>query len=298
MLPTEPNTPPSSTVWKVIHFPLVLLVIGMVFMFVAASLTGVGTGLLQKAGLPSVGPATVVPGALGAALFTGAYLAFVKLVERRTPTAFGLAGWAKELGAGLLIGFLIFSAIVGVMALFGGYRVVGTRGLEVLWPVLGISLISGFPEEIVLRGVVFRLLERWLGSWIALAISALLFGAGHLANPNASWFAAICIAFEAGIMLAAAYMVTRRLWAAIGIHAAWNFTQGGIYGIAISGLDTQGVFVPRIAGSDLLTGGAFGAEASLPALILATALGVVLLVIAHRKGNFVAPFWMRRRAEA
>src|SRR3546814_13727113 len=94
-------------------------------------------------------------------------------------------------------------------------------------------------------------------------------------------------------MLGAIYMVTRRLWAAVGIHAAWNFTQGGIYGIAISGLDTQGLLVPRITGSDLLTGGAFGAEASLPALVLATALGVALLVIAYRTGNFVAPFWIR-----
>lgn len=182
------------------------------------------------------------------------------------------------------------------MALFGGYRVVGTRGAEVLWPVLGIALLSGFSEEIIMRGLVFRLIKRWLGSWIALAISAALFGAGHIANPNSSWFAALCIALEAGIMLGAIYMVTRRLWAAIGIHAAWNFTQRGIYGIAISGLDTKGVLVPRIAGPDLLTGGAFGAEASLPALILATALGVVLLVIARRRGHFVAPFWARRGA--
>src|SRR3546814_12213575 len=101
----------------------------------------------------------VVFGAVVAAIFTGAYLAFVWLVERRRPTAFGLSGWARELGVGLLIGCLIFSAIVGVIALFGGYRVVGTRGAEVLWPVLGISLISGFSEEIIIRGVIFRLIE-------------------------------------------------------------------------------------------------------------------------------------------
>ncbi len=276
MLPTEPNTPPSSTVWKVVHFPLVLLVIGLAFMVAAGALSGLVSGVLAGLGAGKSGPMAVVLGAAVAAIFTGAYLAFVWLVERRRPTAFGLSGWARELGAGLLIGFVIFSAIVGVIALFGGYRVVGTRGPEVLWPVIGIALISGFSEEIIMRGVIFRLIERWLGSWM-------------------SWFAAVCIALEAGIMLAAIYMVTRRLWAAIGIHAAWNFTQGGIYGIAISGLDTQGVLVPRIAGSDLLTGGAFGAEASLPALVLATALGVALLVIAYRKGNFVAPFWVRRR---
>ncbi|WP_119037053.1 CPBP family intramembrane glutamic endopeptidase [Hephaestia caeni] len=296
MLPTGPNTPPSSTVWKVVHFPLVLLVIGLAFMVAAGALATIVSTVLRATGADGNGPMAVVLGAVVAAIFTGAYLAFVWLVERRRPTAFGLSGWARELGAGLLIGFLIFSAIVGVIALFGGYRVVGTRGPEVLWPVIGIALISGFSEEIIMRGVIFRLIERWLGSWIALAISAALFGAGHLANPNASWFAAVCIALEAGIMLGAIYMVTRRLWAAVGIHAAWNFTQGGIYGIAISGLDTQGLLVPRISGSDLLTGGAFGAEASLPALVLATALGVALLVIAYRKGNFVAPFWMRRGA--
>ncbi|MCM8729629.1 CPBP family intramembrane glutamic endopeptidase [Hephaestia sp. GCM10023244] len=298
MLPTEPNTPPSSMVWKVVHFPLVLLAIGLAFMVAAGALSGLVSGVLQRIEPDGNGPMGAVLGAAVAAVFTGAYLAFVWLVERRRPTAFGLKGWARELGAGLLIGFLIFSAIVGVIALFGGYRVVGTRGPEVLWPVLGIALISGFTEEIIMRGLIFRLIERWLGSWIALAMSAALFGVGHLANPNASWLAAICIALEAGIMLGAIYMVTRRLWAAIGIHAAWNFTQGGIYGIAISGLDTKGLLVPRITGPDLLTGGAFGAEASLPALVLATALGVALLVIAHRRGNIVAPFWARQSTPA
>jgi membrane protease YdiL (CAAX protease family) len=298
MLPKQPNTPPGSTVWKVIHFPLVLLIIGIAFMAIAGLLSSFAAGLLHGLGLDQNGPSAALLGAIVAVIFTAAYLAFVRLIERRTPTAFGLNGWAKELGAGLLIGFLIFSAIVGVMALFGGYRVVGTNGPAVLWPVLGIALLSGFSEEIIMRGLVFRLVERWLGSWVALAVSAAFFGIAHIANPNSSWFAAICIALEAGIMLAAIYMVTRRLWAAIGIHAAWNFTQGGIYGIAISGLDSKGLLVPRITGPDLLTGGAFGAEASLPALVLATALGVVLLVIAHRRGHFVAPFWARPREGA
>jgi uncharacterized protein len=96
-------------------------------------------------------------------------------------------------------------------------------------------------------------------------------------------------------MLAAVYMITRRLWAAMGIHAAWNFTQGGIYGIPVSGFDTGGLIRPRIAGSDLITGGGFGAEASLPAIVIATAFGVALLVYAHRHDRFIAPSWKRRR---
>ena len=58
-------------------------------------------------------------------------------------------------------------------------------------------------------------------------------------------------------MLAALYMLTRRLWAAIGLHAAWNFAQGGIYGVAVSGFEVGGLLRPRMTGPDLLTGGSF-----------------------------------------
>ena len=180
------------------------------------------------------------------------------------------------------------------MAVAGAYAVVGTRGAAVLLPVLAISIVSGVTEEIMMRALFFRLIESWLGSWIALIASAALFGALHLANPNASLLAGSAIALEAGIMLAAIYMVTRRLWAAIGLHAAWNFTQGGVYGIAISGMQANGLLVPRITGPDWLTGGAFGAEASLPAVLVCTAFGVALLWLAWRRDRFVAPVWRRR----
>ena len=153
----------------------------------------------------------------------------------------------------------------------------------------------GRSEEIAIRGLFFRLFERWLGSWAALALSAAFFGAGHLFNAGATWIAAVGIAFEAGIMLAAVYMITRRLWVAVGLHAAWNFAEGGIYGTPVSGLKVDGLLRPWIGGSDLLTGGAFGPEASLPAMAVATALGVFFLVIAWRRGQFIAPAWVRRR---
>jgi membrane protease YdiL (CAAX protease family) len=146
----------------------------------------------------------------------------------------------------------------------------------------------------MLRGVFFRLIESWLGSWIALILSAAVFGALHLGNPNASLLAGSAIALEAGVMLAALYMLTRRLWAAIGLHAAWNFSQGGIYGIPVSGFKQDGILIPRISGSDLLTGGSFGAEASLPAIIVCTAFGIALLVLAYRRDRFVKPFWLRK----
>lgn len=287
----RPDTPANSLVWRFIHFPPVLLSIGMVFIAAAGFLSSLIARAVQGGGnaLLAIPLAMLV-----AALFATAYVAFVRLIERRPASEFGLKGWAAELGAGLMIGLILFSAVVAIIAALGGYRVIGTNSAGVLVPALAISITSGVTEEIVFRGLFFRLVESWLGSWIALILSAALFGALHLGNPNATLLAGSAITLEAGIMLAALYMVTRRLWAVIGLHAAWNFAQGGIFGIPVSGFATDGVLRPRIVGGDLLTGGGFGAEASLPAVILCTGFGIALLVVARRRGRFVAPFWSRR----
>jgi uncharacterized protein len=219
-------------------------------------------------------------------------------VERRPGwTEFAPEGAGRELGAGVLAGVALFSLVIGIIALLGGYTVVGTRSAAVLAVPVAISIVSGFTEEIIMRGLFFRLVEGWLGSWIALILSAALFGAAHLGNDNATLLAGAAIALEAGVSLAALYMLTRRLWAVIGLHAAWNFAQGGIFGVAVSGFQMNGLLVPRISGPDLLTGGFFGAEASLPAIVVMTLFGLAVLYAAHQHGRFVAPFW-RRRAEA
>src|SRR3546814_16591064 len=94
MRPTEPNPPPFSTVWTVVHFPLVLLVIGLAFMVAAGALSGLVSGVLAGLGADKRGPMAVEFGAVGAAIFTGASLALVWLVERRVPLAVGASGGA------------------------------------------------------------------------------------------------------------------------------------------------------------------------------------------------------------
>jgi membrane protease YdiL (CAAX protease family) len=292
MEPIKPVTPPNSLAWRIAHFPLTLLVIGIAFTMGAGM-----TATLVSRAIPHANKdwVTVLVAILVAAIFVAFYCAFVRLVERRPVVAeFAPNGWARELGAGLLSGVILFSIVVGIIAALGGYRMIGHNPVSVLLPVLAISITSGVTEEIMLRGVFFRLIESWLGSWIALILSAAVFGALHLGNPNASLLAGSAIALEAGVMLAALYMLTRRLWAAIGLHAAWNFSQGGIYGIPVSGFKQDGLIIPRISGSDLLTGGSFGAEASLPAIIVCTAFGIALLVLAYRRDRFVKPFWLRK----
>jgi membrane protease YdiL (CAAX protease family) len=174
------------------------------------------------------------------------------------------------------------------MAVFGLYDI-QALGLAPAWISAGKAIQSGVIEELMIRAVLLRLIWRAFGPWVAFAVSAALFGFGHIANPNASVFAAVCIALEAGIMLGAFYALTGRLWLSIGLHAAWNFTQGYLFGAAVSGGD----FGPSIARStarsgvpEWLTGGAFGPEASLPGLLVCTGVGVAVMWLAWRAGHF------------
>jgi membrane protease YdiL (CAAX protease family) len=141
------------------------------------------------------------------------------------------------------------------------------------------------------RAIILRLLMRAFGIWPALIAQAVLFGALHLANPNASFTAAAAIAVEAGLMLAGFYLLTGRLWMSVGVHAAWNFTQGWVWGASVSGIPvTESWLVsnPKPGASELLSGGAFGPEASLPAMVVGTLVAIVVLRMAWKKGNFKA----------
>ena len=159
-----------------------------------------------------------------------------------------------------------------------------------------MAITSGLFEETLFRGVLFRHIEAMLGSWAALAVTSALFGAAHLGNPGASLFAAFAIAVEAGILLGAAYLLTRRLWLAVGIHAAWNFTQGWVFSIPVSGGDAPlGLLITRREGADWLTGGAFGLEASVVAMLAATLMGLILLRLAIRRGEVRPPMWAATR---
>jgi membrane protease YdiL (CAAX protease family) len=207
--------------------------------------------------------------------------------------------WLRRLVIGLAAGLAIFSVAVAVAAALGVYRVVGQGDLSGFVPALLASAI--FPavsEELVFRGILFRWMEEWGGSWVALLVTSALFGAAHLMNPNASAIAAVGIAFEAGVMLGAAYMLTRSLWLPMGLHAAWNFAQGEIYDIPVSGTPVHGMVDARLCCNPLLTGGGFGLEASVIAIVVATVFGLWLLRLAIRKGELVQPRWVRRRVAA
>lgn len=224
-----------------------------------------------------------------------AYALLVKAIERRRLRELSLRDAATLGATGAATGLVLFSAVVGVLWLAGSYHVLGTNPhADWLPQVLVAGVGAGIAEEIMVRGVLFRIAEEGLGSGWALAISALFFGIAHIANPNATLWSSAAIAIEAGILLALVYLVARSLWACIGLHAAWNIAQGTIYGIPVSGTHADGWLVSSRSGPDWLSGGAFGAEASVAALALCSLCSIALLLVAWRRRLFVPPYWRRR----
>jgi len=273
------------------QYAVVRLLVALLFV-IPAFVAEVATGRLLRAyGAPvAMSAAAAVAVVLGWAT----YAAYVRVAEKRPLAEFGRAGAWRELGAGLVLGFALFAATIGILAALGLYQIRGVRGDPLLLIVpLAISVGAGVIEEVLFRGVIFRIIESSLGTWIALAISALLFGAVHLGNPNATVIGAVAIMLEAGVMLAGAYLLTRRLWLPIGIHIGWNFTQGGIFSVPVSGLALNGLIDGTLSGPEWLSGGVFGAEASIVAVIVCVALAVWLLRNAARRGHFIAPRWRR-----
>ncbi len=229
-----------------------------------------------------------------AAVALFAYYAYVRLIEKRTAEEITRGGALKELAFGLLLGTLFLSATIGILAFVGAYEVTGMNNWRIIFSTLPTFIVVGFVEEIIMRGIIFRILEAWLGSWIALAISAAIFGFGHMGNPGATLLNASAITIEAGIMLAAAYMFTRGLWLCIGLHLAWNIMQGTIFSVAVSGLKQEGLFKARMTGPEWLTGGAFGVEASSVAVLICGAGGLYFIYRAKQKGQVIQPDWKRK----
>jgi hypothetical protein len=281
-------------VLKIIRFPLVRLVIALAF-FAAAMFGAVFVSSLIKQ-QTSLEPGPVLS-LLNTTLFAGgallAYAIYVRLVEWRPVSELAISRSLLEVSVGLLVGAGMISVVIAILYALGYYEISGFREPGLLLTPFIATWVAGVTEEVALRGIIFRIVEEWLGTWIALAFSALLFGFLHLGNPNSSLLAAVAIAIEAGILLGAVYMVTRRLWAAIGLHAGWNFTLGSVYGGAVSGGESEGLLISKFTGPDIMTGGAFGVEASIVTMVVGLLLAIFYLTRAGRRGNFIAPFWSR-----
>lgn len=229
--------------------------------------------------------AALIVGPVLACAVVWLYLWAGRRIERRRVVEFPRRGGGFHLVVGTVSGMGLAAVAIGVLALFGVYRISGWGSVSGALAVAGAMCAVAVAEEVFFRGIVFRLLwERW-GTVVALVVSALIFGLVHLLNPDASVWGAIAIAVEAGLLLGAAYLATGSLWLAIGLHFGWNAATMGIFGTVVSGSEARESLVTAVTtGPDWLSGGSFGPEASVVSVLVCSAATVLLLYLGHRRG--------------
>ena len=219
-------------------------------------------------------------------------LAF-KIVYKRPFKTMGLIreGWLKELLTGCAFGIVSIAAVFCGLVLskqaavsFVGFNAENTPGI-IMWLVIFISV--GFSEEIMTRGYIMTALKTTRNKYIVFFTPAVVFALLHLTNPNTSVLGLINIGLI-GLLFAYMMIRTGKLWLPIGYHITWNFFQGSIFGMNVSGMETDSIINTEFTGANWITGGAFGAEGGIVTTIVIL-LGFVFLRCAVKKPS--APVW-------
>ena len=233
-------------------------------------------------------------------LFSFAFISLVvffrvKVIEKRNLSFIGFNknNWLKKYLLGFLIGIVMMSIVVLILLPFGYITVeknplqpVGIASISSILVILLGWIIQGATEEIVTRGWLLNVLSTKYNIGFGLLISSTLFGLMHLANPNVNYIAVINIILV-GIFYGLYVIKTNDLWAVCGMHSAWNFAQGNIFGFEVSGLNVSvGSLIDlNLVGNDFVTGGIFGPEASIVATFVLF-LSIVILLFIDKKGYF------------
>lgn len=266
-------TAKKSPLARLMAYPLVQIVLGMVLTFAAVPLVmGIASQLVAK-------PYRILwPQLLAALLVWCGYRFYVRHIEKRQPAELAMPGMARELGGGLLLGAGLVAFTFSVLAALGVYQFSGVNALSVLLllPLAELVLV-GMAEEMMFRGILFGVTARALGNKAAIVISSLVFALAHLPNAGFSLLAILAIAAY-GVLQAALYMQTRRLWVCIGTHVGWNYCVSQVFSSTVSGhAATDGLLRGELSGNAMFTGGAFGVEASLVTVLLISAVAAYVL---------------------
>ncbi len=232
-----------------------------------------------------------------AALCLATYILASRLIERRIPTELAANRALPEGAAGIVIGFLLFAVVMAILLVVGVYHPAGWGTTSGLANGFFFAVMAGIMEEILFRGLLFRLSSKIVGTWGALIFTSGLFGLAHKLNPGATIGSSVAIALEAGVLLGAAYAATQRLWLPIGLHIGWNFTEGPLFGMTLSGNTmTAGVLRGSLKGPGILTGGAFGPEASIVAVMVCLVAAIFFLWRIVKLHRAEPAMWDKHRA--
>lgn len=143
-----------------------------------------------------------------------------------------------------------------------------------MYGILTFFLVA-FTEETVFRGYFLQRLLLSLDEKYAILLSSVTFSILHFFNPNVNFLGFLVIS-TMGVLLGLCYLKTRSLYLPIGLHFAWNYFEGFVYGFPVSGREIEGLLLTKVKGPAWLTGGAFGPEGSFIGLIIALLVSLTM----------------------
>ncbi|MBX3280340.1 MAG: CPBP family intramembrane metalloprotease [Acidobacteria bacterium] len=180
--------------------------------------------------------------------------------------------------AGVAGGMMMILGVV-VLQFFGGMKLAWSAEFPLREAAAALALftVAGAYEEALFRGYPLQTLLRSLPPAVPVLLFAGFFGLAHLANPNHTKLATVNTAL-AGVWLGVAYLKTRNLWFPTGLHLAWNWTMGAVFGLPVSGLHipSQSVFAVAETGPEWLTGGSYGPEGGAATTVVLVAATVII----------------------
>ncbi len=282
-----------TTKQKFINFPLTRIILGLIVCFISFIIAQqLAAKMLDLTSL-NKNYRNLIKGIIASSAVISTYIYFFRRYEKREIKEFSSKGIAKYLLSGTMIGVVLQSLTMLVIVLNGGFKIVSINPISNVIIPFTIAFTVAVFEEILIRGIIFRIIEEKIGSYISLLISAIIFGALHLLNPNSTLISGLCVGIEAGLLLGAAYIYTRNLWFPIAIHFAWNFMQSGIFGAITSGNEkTSSLLTTKLTGNSFITGGEFGPEGTIQALIFCVLVSIVLLQLSKHK--LIHPYWKKK----
>lgn len=208
---------------------------------------------------------------------------FMSRLEKRPFGVYGMprqGAFGKNFWIGMLWGFVAITALIMTMRVlglvsFGGFALHGTRILKfaAFWGIMFLAV--GFREEFLFRGYSLFTLSDGIGFWPAVFLMSTFFGYVHVNNPGEGWVGLLGIV-AIGIFFSLTLRRTGTLWFAIGMHAAWDWSETFFYSVPDSGLVLPGhLLKTSFHGSRWLTGGSVGPEGSVLLFLLIAAMWVV-----------------------
>lgn len=279
----------NSMFFRILNYPLTRIIVGISVIVAIVAIGQIGIRKLFDLFPLDRDIEKLVEGIIIAVLAIYSYILVCKFYEKRVITEISRKQILKNLAIGMALGSVLQSLTILVIYLNGSYSVLSINPITFIIPPLTIAFTSAIFEEILLRGIIFRIMEERLGSYLALGISAIIFGGMHLLNPNSSVIVGIGLAIQAGLLLGAAYIFARNLWFPIAIHFAWNFTQAAIFGANVSGNAISKTLISsNIQGAKYITGGEFGPEGSIQATLFCLTATIILIVLSKKRGNLIS----------